>query len=600
MATDLSNIRNFSIIAHIDHGKSTLADRILEFTKTVNPRRMKEQVLDEMELERERGITIKAKAIRLKYYAEDGKEYILNLIDTPGHVDFTYEVSRSMAACEGVLLLIDASQGIEAQTIANVHLARQNNLLIVPVINKIDLPHADVESVKKQIVNTLGLEDEPILTSAKEGIGTKEVLESVVKRIPSPRGDKKKPLRALIFDSVFDAYQGVIIYIRVLDGVIKPNMKIKMMLSGSVFEVLQVGMFHLKLLPSLELSSGEVGYLMAGIKDVHKVKVGDTITDYLNPASQPHPGYREINPFVFCGLYPINPVDYDLLRQALEKLNLCDSSFSFSPETSSALGFGFRCGFLGLLHMDIIKERLERDYDLNLVITAPNVIYRLVLISGEISEIDNPALFPPINRIKDMLEPYIKGTIVLPVQFVGAIMGLVKDYRGIFIDMQYITSQQVILVYELPLAEIVIDFYDKMKSVSKGYASFDYEQIGFRKSNLVRLDILINQEVVDALSFIVHKDKALFRGRKMVEKLHKLIPRQQFEVPIQAQINNKIVTRETVRALRKDVIAKCYGGDISRKRKLLEKQKEGKKKMKKLGRVEIPQEAFITVLKIND
>ena len=600
MATDLSNIRNFSIIAHIDHGKSTLADRILEFTKTINPRRMKEQVLDEMELERERGITIKAKAIRLKYYADDKCEYILNLIDTPGHVDFTYEVSRSMAACEGVLLLIDASQGIEAQTIANVHLARQNNLLILPVINKIDLPHADVESVKKQIVNILGLENEPVLTSAKEGIGTKEVLENVVKKIPPPQGDRKKPLRALIFDSVFDPYQGVVIYIRVLDGVIKPNMKIKMMLSGSVFEVLQVGMFHLNLLPSSELSSGEVGYLMAGIKDVHKVKVGDTITDYINPATQPHPGYREIHPFVFCGLYPINPVDYDLLRQALEKLNLCDSSFSFSPETSSALGFGFRCGFLGLLHMDIIRERLEREYDLNLVITAPNVIYRIILVAGEVYEIDNPALFPPLNQIKDMMEPYIKGTIVLPVQFVGSIMGLVQDYRGLFLDMQYITSQQVILIYELPLAEIVIDFYDKMKSVSKGYASFDYEHIGFRKSNLVRLDILINQEAVDALSFVVHKDKALFRGKKMVEKLRKIIPRQQFEVPIQAQINNRIVNRATVRALRKDVIAKCYGGDISRKRKLLEKQKEGKKKMKKLGRVEIPQEAFISVLKIND
>ncbi|MCK5533807.1 translation elongation factor 4 [bacterium] len=600
MATDLSKIRNFSIIAHIDHGKSTLADRILEYTKTVNPRRMKEQVLDGMELERERGITIKARAIRLKYYAEDKCEYILNLIDTPGHVDFTYEVSRSMAACEGVLLLVDASQGIEAQTIANVYLARQSNLLIIPIINKIDLPHADVESVKEQIVDTLGLKEEPILTSAKQGIGTKEVLESVVKRIPPPQGSKKKPLRALIFDSVFDSYQGVVIYIKVLDGKVKPNMKIKMMLSGSVFEVLQVGMFHLELAPSLELSAGEVGYLMAGIKNVHSVKIGDTITDSLHPAACPHPGYKEVKPFVFCGFYPINTSDYVLLRQALEKLNLCDSSFSFNPETSSALGFGFRCGFLGLLHMDIIKERLEREYNLNLIITSPNVMYRIISINGEVVQIDNPALFPPVNQIKDMEEPFIKGTIVLPSEFVGSIMKLVQGYRGIFIDMQYITSKQVILTYELPLAEVVLDFYDKMKSVSKGYASFDYEHIGFRKSHLVRLDILISYKVVDALSFIIHKDKALSRGKKMAERLRKLIPRQQFEVPIQAQINNKIITRETVKALRKDVIAKCYGGDVSRKRKLLEKQKEGKKKMKKLGRAEIPQEAFISVLKMDD
>ena len=600
MTVELSKIRNFSIIAHIDHGKSTLADRILEYTGTVNRRQMREQVLDEMELERERGITIKAKAIRLKYQAEDRQEYILNLIDTPGHVDFTYEVSRSLAACEGVLLVVDASQGIEAQTIANVYLARQNNLLIIPIINKIDLPNANIESVKEQLKNILKLKEEPILTSAKEGIGTKEVLESIVKRIPHPQGNKIKPLRALIFDSTFDSYQGVVVYIRVIDGIVKPNMKIKMMSSDNIFEVSQVGTFHLDLIPSLELCSGEVGYLIAGIKDVHKVKIGDTITDYSRPASKPHPGYKEIKPFVFCGLYALNPGDYDLLRQALEKLNLSDSSFSFSPETSSALGFGFRCGFLGLLHMDIIKERLEREFKLNLIITSPNVIYHVVSCDGGIYKIDNPALFLPFNKIKDMYEPYIRGTIILPSEFVGAIMELAQDYRGIFIDMQYIMSIQVILIYELPLAEIILDFYDRLKSASKGYASFDYEHIGYRKSELVKLDILINHKVIDALSFIVHKDKAFIKGKKLVEKLRKIIPRQLFEVPIQAQVNNKIIARETIRSLRKDVLAKCYGGDVTRKRKLLEKQKEGKKKMKQLGRVEIPQEAFMSVLKLSD
>lgn len=598
--TEIKNIRNFSIIAHIDHGKSTLADRILEFTQTIAKRDMRNQVMDGMELERERGITIKAKAVRIVYQADDGQSYLLNLIDTPGHVDFTYEVSRALAACEGTLLVVDASQGVEAQTLANNQLARDNNLVIIPVINKIDLPQSDIEGTKKQIREILGISEEPILVSAKEGIGTKDVLSAVVKKVPAPGGDPEKPLAALIFDSVFDPYRGVIIYIRVIDGVIKSGMPILMVSSGEIFEVEEIGFLRLKPIKADRLGPGEVGYCIAGIKDIHKIKIGDTITDRNNPTRQPHPGYRELKPFVFCGLYPVNASDYQLLSQALDKLHLTDSSFFFLPETSSALGFGFRCGFLGLLHMDIIKERLEREFGLNLLITAPNVIYRITAQDGEVTDIDNPSKLPPFNKIKEIAEPYIYATIIIPAELVGGVMGLCQNRRSQFVNMQYLGTQKVILNYEIPLAEVILDFYDQLKSISQGYASFDYEHIGFKANDLVRLDILINQEPVDALSFIVHEEKAYYQGRKFVEKLRELIPRQLFEVPIQARINNKIIARESVRALRKDVLAKCYGGDITRKRKLLEKQKEGKRKMKQLGKVEVTQDIFWAVLKINE
>lgn len=598
--TEIKNIRNFSIIAHIDHGKSTLADRILEFTKTIAMRDMRNQIMDGMELERERGITIKAKAVRIDYRAPDGRNYVLNLIDTPGHVDFTYEVSRALAACEGTLLVVDASQGVEAQTLANNQLARDNQLVIIPVINKIDLPQSDIEGTTKQIQDILGINEKPILVSAKEGQGTAETIQAIIDHVPAPTGEPAKPLSALIFDSLFDPYRGVIVYIRVIDGVIKAGMSILMVSSGDVYEVEEIGFLRLKMIKADQLGPGEVGYCIAGIKDIHRVKIGDTITDRDNPTLKPHPGYRELKPFVFCGLYPINASDYTLLQQALGKLHLTDCSFFFSPETSSALGFGFRCGFLGLLHMDIIKERLEREFGINLLMTAPNVIYQITTYAGITTEIDNPSKLPPFNEIKEIAEPYIYATIIIPADQVGGVMALCQNRRSQFVNMQYVGTKRVILNYEIPLAEVILDFYDQLKSISKGYASFDYEHIGYKTNDLVRLDILINQEPVDALSFIVHQDKAYYQGHKFAEKLRELIPRQMFEVPIQARINNKIIARESVRAVRKDVLAKCYGGDISRKRKLLEKQKEGKKKMKQLGKVEVTQDIFWAVLKIND
>jgi GTP-binding protein LepA len=594
----VDKIRNFSIIAHIDHGKSTVADRLLQYTGVMTNRDQREQVLDSMDLERERGITIKAKAVRLNYKADDGEEYILNLIDTPGHVDFTYEVSRSLAACEGTLLVVDASQGVEAQTLANTDLAKANHLTIIPVINKIDLAIADPQRVKQQIKNILCLREEDILlASAKSGIGTKDILEAIVKQIPPPKGSVEAPLAALVFDSIFDSYRGVIVYIKVVEGVISPGMKIEFIASGVRYEVLETGVFHLEMTPCDHLGPGEVGYVIAGIKDVHKVKIGDTMTDVQRPTKVRLPGYKEVKPLVFCGLYPLNPADYNALKTAMEKLRLNDTSFVYAPETSMTLGFGFRCGFLGLLHMDIIKERLEREYNLNLMITSPNVIYEVVTTGGRMVEIDNPAEFPPLGDIEEIREPYIKAILILPSEYLGSVMQLAQDRRGIFIGLEYIDPTRAMLTYELPLEEVVVDFYDKLKSVSSGYASFDYDYIGYRPGELVKLTVLINQEPVDAFSFIVHKEKSYAMARQLVEKLRKIIPRQLFEVPIQAMVNNKIVARESIRAMRKDVISKCYGGDISRKRKLLEKQKEGKKKMKQIGKVEIPQEAFISVFR---
>ncbi|MGW8825594.1 translation elongation factor 4 [Paenibacillus lautus] len=594
-------IRNFCIIAHIDHGKSTLADRILEFTGALTSREMQEQVLDQMDLERERGITIKLQAVRLNYKADDGEEYILNLIDTPGHVDFTYEVSRSLAACEGALLVVDAAQGIEAQTLANVYLALDNNLEILPVINKIDLPSADPERVKQEVEDVIGLDaSDAVLASAKAGIGIKEILEQVVLKVPAPTGSSEEPLKALIFDSHYDPYKGVIVYVRVIDGSIKAGSKIKMMATGKTFEVIEVGAFKPRMSIVDELNVGDVGFIVAGIKSVGDTQVGDTVTDAKRPTAEPLPGYRKINPMVFCGLYPIETSDYNDLREALEKLQLNDASLSFEPETSSALGFGFRCGFLGLLHMDVIQERIEREFNIPLITTAPSVIYRITLTNGEQIQIDNPSHYPEVGKVDYVEEPYVKAAIIVPNDYVGAIMELCQNKRGEFVNMEYLDTTRVTITYEIPLSEIVYDFFDQLKSSTKGYASFDYELSGYRRSNLVKMDILLNAEQVDALSFIVHKDRAYHRGRAICEKLRELIPRQMFEVPIQASVGTKVVARETVKAMRKNVLAKCYGGDISRKRKLLEKQKEGKKRMKQVGSVEVPQEAFMAVLKIDD
>lgn len=594
-------IRNFCIIAHIDHGKSTLADRILEYTGALTSREMQQQVLDQMDLERERGITIKLQAVRLNYVADDGEEYILNLIDTPGHVDFTYEVSRSLAACEGALLVVDAAQGIEAQTLANVYLALDNNLEILPVINKIDLPSADPERVKQEVEDVIGLDtSEAVLASAKAGIGIKEILEQIVKQVPAPSGDSEQPLKALIFDSHYDPYKGVIVYVRVIDGSIKAGSKIKMMATGKTFEVIEVGAFKPRMTIVDELQVGDVGFIVAGIKHVGDTQVGDTVTDSKHPTATPLPGYRKINPMVFCGLYPIETSDYNDLREALEKLQLNDASLSFEPETSSALGFGFRCGFLGLLHMDVIQERIEREFNIPLITTAPSVIYRIALTNGEKIQIDNPSHYPEVGKVDYVEEPYVKAGIIVPNDYVGAIMELCQNKRGEFINMEYLDTTRVTITYEIPLSEIVYDFFDQLKSSTKGYASFDYELSGYRTSNLVKMDILLNAEQVDALSFIVHRDRAFHRGRAICEKLRELIPRQMFEVPIQASVGTKIVARETVKAMRKNVLAKCYGGDISRKRKLLEKQKEGKKRMKQVGSVEVPQEAFMAVLRIDD
>ena len=594
-------IRNFSIIAHIDHGKSTLADRILEHTGALEPKEIKEQVLDAMDLERERGITIKAHAVRLNYNAKDGGKYIFNLIDTPGHVDFTYEVSRSLAACEGAILVVDASQGVEAQTIANTYLALENDLEILPVINKIDLPGADIEDTKQQIEEVLGLDASgAVHTSAKEGIGTVDLLEAIISKFPAPSGSIDEPLKALIFDSWYDNYQGVIVLIRVIDGKIKPGQQIKLMSTGNVFEVISLGVFTPKPVYVNELSSGEVGFVCAGIKKVGDTKIGDTLTDAGNPTKTPFPDYREVKPMVFAGLYPADTGEYKTLRDAVEKLRLNDSSFTFEPESSLALGFGFRCGFLGLLHMEIIRERLEREFGLSLISTAPTVVYKITTNNGEAFSIDSPTRLPPIHTIEIFEEPYILATIIAPSEYIGAIIGLCQERRGIQRELKYVSKDRMMLTYELPLNEIVLDFYDRLKSISKGYASLDYELMGYKDSDLVKLDILLNGEVVDALSFITHRDKADIRGRQLAEKMKELIPRQMFEVIVQAAIGGKIIARETIKAMKKNVTAKCYGGDITRKRKLWEKQKKGKKRMKQFGKVEIPQEAFLAILKVKD
>ncbi|WP_100333398.1 translation elongation factor 4 [Bacillus alkalisoli] len=596
-----SNIRNFSIIAHIDHGKSTLADRILEKTSALAQREMKNQLLDSMDLERERGITIKLNAVQLKYKAKNGEEYTFHLIDTPGHVDFTYEVSRSLAACEGAILVVDAAQGIEAQTLANVYLALDNDLEIMPVINKIDLPSAEPERVRQEIEDVIGLDaSDAVLASAKAGIGIEEILEQVVVKIPAPEGDPEAPLKALIFDSLFDPYRGVVAYIRVVDGTVKVGDKIRMMATGKEFEVNEVGVFTPKSLMLDELTVGDVGFLTASIKNVGDTRVGDTITNAKNGATEPLPGYRKLNPMVFCGLYPIDSAKFNDLRDALEKLELNDSALQYEPETSQALGFGFRCGFLGLLHMEIIQERIEREFNIDLITTAPSVIYNVFLTDGSELRVDNPSNMPNPQSIDRVEEPYVKATIMVPNDYVGAVMELCQDKRGNFIDMTYLDDIRVSVVYHIPLAEIVYDFFDQLKSSTKGYASFDYELIGYKPSHLVKMDILLNTEQVDALSFIVHRDSAYERGKIIVEKLKELIPRQQFEVPIQATIGQKVVARSTIKAMRKNVLAKCYGGDISRKRKLLDKQKEGKKRMKSVGSVEVPQEAFMAVLKMDD
>lgn len=596
---DLTKIRNFCIIAHIDHGKSTLADRILEATGTVTKRELTEQILDSMDLERERGITIKLTAVRLNYHAQDGNDYVLNLIDTPGHVDFSYEVSRSLAACEGALLVIDATQGIEAQTLANLYLALENDLEIIPVINKIDLPSADPERVKRELEEVIGIDSsEAILASAKTGEGIMEILEAVVQRIPAPKGDPDAPLQALIFDSHYDSYRGAIAYVRVVNGTIKVGDKIQMMSSQRVFEVTELDIMRPTMTPVTMLSPGEVGCVIASMKDVKDTRVGDTITHAQRPASQPLPGYVPAKPMVYCGLYPVDNEQFGELRDALEKLQLNDAALTFEAETSAALGFGFRCGFLGLLHMEIIQERIEREFNLNIIATAPSVVYRILLTDDTELYIDNPAKFPPVQRIAYIEEPFVTATIIVPEQFVGAVMELCQERRGTFKNLEYITADRARVEYVIPLSEILMDFFDKLKSRTKGYASLDYEFTGYQESDLVKLDILLNGKPVDALSCIVHRERAYSRGRSLVEKLKEVIPRQQFEVPIQAAIGQKVIARETVRALRKDVLAKCYGGDVSRKRKLLEKQKEGKKRMKSLGSVEVPQEAFLAILEV--
>ena len=597
-----SKIRNFCIVAHIDHGKSTLADRLLELTGEVSERDMEEQLLDNMDLERERGITIKAHAVTLKYKRDDGEIYTLNLIDTPGHVDFNYEVSRSLAACEGAILIVDASQGIEAQTLANTYLAIDHDLEVVPVINKIDLPSAQPEMVINEIEDVIGIpaEDAPQV-SAKTGLNVESVLEEIVEKIPSPTGDENAPLKALIFDSYYDSYKGVIVYVRIKEGTVKPGDRIRMMASGAEFDVVEVGVMHpAGLVPNKGLAAGDVGYIAASIKNIQDTRVGDTITTVKNAAAEPLPGYKKVNPMVYSGIYPADGAQYEDLKDALSKLQLNDAALMFEPETSVALGFGFRCGFLGLLHMEIIQERLEREYNLDLVTTAPSVIYKVYKTNGEMVWVDNPTNLPDPAEIDYMEEPMVKATIMVPKDYVGNVMELCQERRGIYKDMTYMDASRAEIFYELPLNEIIYDFFDALKSRTKGYASFDYELCGYTRSNLVKLDILLNGEMVDALSFIVHKDSAYSRGRKMAEKLKEAIPRQLFEVPIQAAVGSKIIARETVRAMRKDVLAKCYGGDITRKKKLLEKQKEGKKRMRQVGSVEVPQEAFMSVLKLDD
>jgi GTP-binding protein LepA len=592
-------VRNFAIIAHIDHGKSTLADRFLELTGALQPREMESQVLDSMDLEKERGITIKAHPVRLTYTARDGQSYALNLIDTPGHVDFSYEVTRSLAACEGALLLVDAAQGVEAQTLANAYLAVEHDLEIIPVINKIDLPSAQPEETRRQIEEIIGLDAaDAILASAKEGIGTRDILEEVIRRLPPPAGDADAPLKALIFDSWYDAYRGVVIVARVIDGVLKAGLKIRLMAEGQDYEIEQIGVFTPKPVVVDELGVGEVGFVVAGIKRVTDAKIGDTITEIARPAAQAFPGFKELKPMVFAGLYPVEGHQYPELREALEKLRLNDASFFFEPETSSALGFGFRCGFLGLLHMDIVQERLEREFNMDLVTTAPAVLYRVTTTDGEVQEIDSPAKLPEAGRVQKIEEPVITAMILTPAEHVGAILQLCQEKRGVQKSLEYLAADRVLITYELPFNEVVLDFYDRLKTISRGYASLDYHVTGYWESPLVKLDILVNGDPVDALSVIVHRETSYERGRALASRMRQLIPRQMFEVAIQAAIGSRIIARETVKALRKNVLAKCYGGDITRKRKLLEKQKEGKKRMKRVGRVEIPQEAFLAVLKV--
>ncbi len=594
-------IRNFSIIAHIDHGKSTLADRILERTGAVSEREMEDQILDNMDLERERGITIKAHAVRLEYKAKDGNTYILNLIDTPGHVDFSYEVSRSLSACEGALLVVDASQGVEAQTLANAYLAIEHNLELIPVLNKIDLPSADPERIKGQIETIIGLDaSQAILTSAKTGQGVDEVLEAVISKIPPPKGDPQAPLKALIFDSWYDSYRGVIVLFRIIEGTIRKGMKIKFFNTGREYLVESLGVNRLRPIPVDELSVGEVGFLTASIKTVADVQIGDTITEAARPTAEPFPGFQKIKPMVFAGLYPTDSAQYEDLRDAMEKLRLNDASFFYEPESSAALGFGFRCGFLGLLHMEIVQERLEREFNLDLITTAPNVRYRVTTTKGDVLEIDSPAQMPDAGKILKIEEPYIEATILTNDEYIGGILSLLEEKRGIQKKFEYVAEGRVMLVYELPLNEIVLDFYDRLKSVSRGYASFDYHFIGYKEGDLVKLDILVSGDPVDALSVILHRSNAYTKGRALVAKMKELIPRQLFDVPIQAAIGNRVIARETIKAMGKNVLAKCYGGDVTRKRKLLEKQKEGKKRMKKIGRVEIPQEAFLAVLKVQN
>ncbi|MBX9138242.1 MULTISPECIES: translation elongation factor 4 [unclassified Clostridium] len=595
-----SKIRNFSIVAHIDHGKSTLADRLLEITGTLTKREMEEQVLDNMEIERERGITIKSQAARLVYRRDDGEEYILNLIDTPGHVDFTYEVSRSLAACEGALLVVDATQGIEAQTLANCYLALDNDLEIAPVINKIDLPSARADEVKEEIEDVIGIEaeDAPMI-SAKTGLNVEDVLETIIEKIPAPSGDEEAPLKALIFDSYYDSYKGVVCYVRILDGKVKAGTKIKLMNTNKVYDIVEVGVFTPKLLPIGELMAGDVGYITASIKNVADARVGDTITEADRPTAEALPGYKKAVPMVYSGIYPVDGAKYDELREALEKLQINDAALDFEPETSIALGFGFRCGFLGLLHMEIIQERIEREFNLDIITTAPSVIYKVTKTNGETLDLTNPTNLPEPTEIESMEEPIVKASVIAPTEYVGAIMDLCQERRGVYIDMQYLEETRVCINYDIPLNEIVYDFFDTLKSRTRGYASFDYEFKGYTKTELVKLDILLNGDIVDALSMIVPKERAYHKGRGIAEKLKEIIPRQMFEVPIQAAVGSKVIARETVKAMRKDVLAKCYGGDISRKKKLLEKQKEGKKRMRQVGSVEVPQEAFMAVLKVD-